>query len=723
MSRKSLVPDAVRAEIARRYDGTSEVISALCGEFGLLRHNVHRIAKAAGYRTTKQRKAWDEKENEYLRQHWHRSSPDTIATHLGRSVQSVVLQKKRIGIGRYDGDDLTIHDLEAATKVDHRQWHEFIERGWLKAWAKPRLNGATPITRVTINHLKTFLTDHPEVINFATAGSYLRALLEVHTLPEPPRYKLVSCQSDSWQSGAKATPVGAKFHHGTVTLEDRHHEYSLDSCATVGGTDFWQPIHEVSPCCPRCGCKVSRYSERAVYRDDTPDEGETVAIIAAKIGLKWSEGAFRNEDGEAITQDQLLSYVFSSKRSPGKAVRVFQRLLEKGMSVISNNPVDPTRLLPNLLSYDLHEHQKETFANFLSSGALAVGWWPGWGKCFFGAIALTRLAGQHIVFAHNGTVLETWLAHLQRYAPRVEIHKEWKPARTRVRVFDADNSLRCTIHFFSYMTRYAFENDAYVLAIYDESQWLPGNSSHRKALINCEYRIGLSASPYREDGRADLIGMLTGQTVGEDWNEGIEDGLLKSVPVQVWLVGSLEHKHAMLAKLLLDDKRTLIFSESIEDGQTIAARNGVPFIYSATKDRLDVVRDNKVICMSRVGDCGLDIPDLTRVVEFSFHGGSRAQSMQRYGRLLHSREESEHVVLMTHQEHERFGKRLRVLSKKGFQITVAAAPLMTVAKVAVVAPRPFHSLSMAGLLGIVPAPVIQQLPPKARAKQRKLLAA
>jgi DNA excision repair protein ERCC-3 len=73
--------------------------------------------------------------------------------------------------------------------------------------------------------------------------------------------------------------------------------------------------------------------------------------------------------------------------------------------------------------------------------------------------------------------------------------------------------------------------------------------------------------------------------------------------------------------------------------------------------------------VSRVGDEGLDFPDLDRVIEMDFLFGSRRQEGQRMGRLLHKHEgRGHHIVVMTDREFERYEKRLYALYEKGFQV-------------------------------------------------------
>src|SRR5438105_769476 len=160
-ARRILTRAQIKA-IAKVYDGRSETIDDLVKRFHLRRHQVMQAAKRGGYRSTKQRKSWTPEEDQFLHDHWGRIEIEAIAEKLGRSIQSITLRKKRLGISSRDFDDWTIRDLEDAETglgLDHRLWHRFIELGWVKCWKQPRRN-APPIVRVSIEHLHEFLTSH-----------------------------------------------------------------------------------------------------------------------------------------------------------------------------------------------------------------------------------------------------------------------------------------------------------------------------------------------------------------------------------------------------------------------------------------------------------------------------------------------------------------------------------------------------------------------------------
>jgi superfamily II DNA or RNA helicase len=106
----------------------------------------------------------------------------------------------------------------------------------------------------------------------------------------------------------------------------------------------------------------------------------------------------------------------------------------------------------------------------------------------------------------------------------------------------------------------------------------------------------------------------------------------------------------------------------------LSKRYNTEFIYSGTKKRLEIVQetlDKKgFVVLSRVGDEGVSLPTVQRIIEFDFLYGSRRQESQRIGRLFHSLEQGEHYILMTIDEFNLYKKRLYSLLEKGIEVEV-----------------------------------------------------
>ncbi len=124
----------------------------------------------------------------------------------------------------------------------------------------------------------------------------------------------------------------------------------------------------------------------------------------------------------------------------------------------------------------------------------------------------------------------------------------------------------------------------------------------------------------------------------------------------------------VVERILKERARTLIFCDSLALGQRLADRLKTIFISGESKRRLEMLRQAEVVVISRVGDEGLSLGTLKRVIEFDFLFGSRRQELQRLGRLFHSAYTGQHIILMTELELEKYKKRLYSIYERGFKI-------------------------------------------------------
>jgi len=203
---------------------------------------------------------------------------------------------------------------------------------------------------------------------------------------------------------------------------------------------------------------------------------------------------------------------------------------------------------------------------------------------------------------------------------------------------------------------------------------LPAKTFMRLSTIPTKYRLGLTGSPYREDGHINYILALTGYPMGLTWSKFISEGIISLAQIQVHVVKKPRYKLALLDDLLKRDLgKTLIFCDSLDLGADIGKRYGIDWVHGGTKDRMEKIRKNERIIISRVGDEGISIPALDTVIEIDFLGGSRMQALQRAGRLQHraikaNQEPAVHHILMTEEELDKYNKRLLAYYDKGFKL-------------------------------------------------------
>lgn len=292
------------------------------------------------------------------------------------------------------------------------------------------------------------------------------------------------------------------------------------------------------------------------------------------------------------------------------------------------------------------DYFKDAIKKFDEVGAVGIYWAYSTGKSLFGLIQCLRLKGRKLVVVPTVTLREQWEERLSKF-----------------------NALHnCDV--VTYHSYHKIRYREYVLTVFDECHHLPANTFSRLATIKSKYRIGLSATPYREDGRTDYIFALTGFPMGMDWQSLIEMGFVKKPTIKLYIFSKKQDKITKLNELIQDERKTIIFCDSIRFGEQISKKFDIPHVYGSTRNRLDIINESNTTVVSRVGDEGISLPDIERVIEVDFLFGSRRQEGQRLGRLFHSEKIGEHIIMMTEEEFNKYEKRLYAIYEKGFKIDV-----------------------------------------------------
>lgn len=328
--------------------------------------------------------------------------------------------------------------------------------------------------------------------------------------------------------------------------------------------------------------------------------------------------------------------------------KLLSRLIEDGILPFIPQPVQKEDLR-EWKGIKLRTYQEVAWKEFLDKGAIGIFWMYGSGKSFVGIYMLARIKGKKLVVVPTLTLKEQWEERIDEYIPEMK-HE---------------------IQIVTYNSYNKVKDQSYSLAVYDEVHHIPANTYSKLSTINTKYRVGMSGSPFREDKRENYIFALTGFPIGLAWDELLKLQVVKKPTFKVYIVKDNRSKIQKLNEFLKLPLKTIIFCDSIEFGKKISQKLEIPFIYSETKERLGIIREATVSVVSRVGDEGISIPELERVIEVSFLFGSRMQESQRFGRLMHSqKEEPEHIIIMTQEEFDKYQKRLNAIYERGFKIEV-----------------------------------------------------
>jgi len=383
-------------------------------------------------------------------------------------------------------------------------------------------------------------------------------------------------------------------------------------------------------------------------------------------------------DGLLLTEPKNDDAVFQKYRSflykkegPGKLRikkgsewEIIAQILEDGGLPFVPQLVDSTDLRErSVLGFAGHkewqerDYQIEAEQKFLEYGAVGIYWPFGTGKSQFGLDLIDRLKGYKLIVVSTLSLKEQWLE-------RLKLLPIQRQSESFVVTYHSSREIESLIR----------KCKEFSLVVFDEVHHLPARTFMRLSTIPTKYRLGLTGSPYREDGHINYIMALTGYPLGLAWSKFIAEGIITMAQVQVHIVAKERHKLALLDDLLKRDLgKTMIFSDSLDLGNEIAQRYGLEWIHGATRKRIDTIRKNERVVISRVGDEGLSIPELDTIIEIDFLGGSRMQALQRIGRLAHrliepDKEPAVHHILMTEEELEKYGKRLLAYYDKGYKI-------------------------------------------------------
>jgi DNA excision repair protein ERCC-3 len=378
-----------------------------------------------------------------------------------------------------------------------------------------------------------------------------------------------------------------------------------------------------------------------------------------KLNFDWEKSVLDVEEGNIekvkkkygkFISRQLNHSTFQVKKNQRFSFLI--ELLKEGILPFRPKPADPEDFYEEKrIKFDLRDYQKDAWNYFLKYSHIGIFYPFGAGKTFLGLYAIAQIKGKKLIVVPSLTLKEQW--------------------EERIRKFTS-----CTQEEYEIITYYSlskYRNKKYDLIVVDESHHSPADTFSLVFFIPRKYTINLSGSPFREDGRTELIFTL-GYPIGADWNYFWKRGIVKKPVVKVIIVKSYQEKIFELDKLLKEKSVTLIYCDSLKKGKELANRYNTEFIYSETKKRLELVQeaiDRKgFVILSRVGDEGVSLPIVQRIIEFDFLYGSRRQEAQRVGRLFHSLEQGEHYILMSFDEFNSYKKRLYSLLEKGIEVNV-----------------------------------------------------
>ena len=230
------------------------------------------------------------------------------------------------------------------------------------------------------------------------------------------------------------------------------------------------------------------------------------------------------------------------KIKPKSRYNLIAELVKDGILPFSPREVAPEDITERPIQIELRDYQREAFEKFRKYGSIGVYWMPSAGKTIIGLYIMNMLKGRKLIVVPTLTLVEQWKERIRRYTA-IQPHE---------------------YEIITYNSAHKVMGKEYMFTIFDECHHLPANIFSRLALIKTKYRLGLSATPYREDGRNELIFALTGFPLGLDWHHLMEVNKTQKPKARVIITANDSGKITVLDELLKNNNaKTLIFCDSI----------------------------------------------------------------------------------------------------------------------------------------------------------------
>ncbi|KTG11303.1 DEAD/DEAH box helicase [Haloprofundus marisrubri] len=388
----------------------------------------------------------------------------------------------------------------------------------------------------------------------------------------------------------------------------------------------------------------------------------------------------------------------------GEEAAIKRILYEAGYPVKDERDLDTGDPLEIDLNVELRDYQQDWVDRFTDQRSGVLVGPPGSGKTIAGMGVLAAVGGETLILVPSRELAGQWrdelLEHTSLTADQIgEYHGGTKEIRP--------------VTIATYQTagmdrhRQLFDSRAWGLIVYDEVHHIPSRVFRRSADLQTKHRLGLSATPIREDDKEEDIFTLVGPPIGTDWSKLFDAGFVQEPEVEIRYVpwtdemaeneyrsadGRERYKLAAHNPAKIDeirhlrgqhlDAKALIFVDWLEQGDAIAEALDVPFIsgempHYRRQQLLQQFRDGDIrtLVISRVGDEGIDLPNAELAVVASGLGGSRRQGAQRAGRTMRPVGNAIMYVLATRgSPEEDFAERqLRHLAEKGIRVRESGA--------------------------------------------------
>jgi DNA excision repair protein ERCC-3 len=439
----------------------------------------------------------------------------------------------------------------------------------------------------------------------------------------------------------------------------------------------------------------SQWKRANRFRLTTHEDGYVVLEAA-------SESLMGNVARQKLDEEQLVAPISDTESwvREGEEATIKRVLYESGYPVEDDRELDTGDPLKTELTVELRDYQQDWVDRFLEQRSGVLVGPSGAGKTVTAIGVLAAVGGETLILVPSRELAGQWRTELLEHTTLSEEQiGEYHGGKKEIR----------PITIATYQTagmdrhRSLFDSRGWGLVVYDEVHHIPSRIYRRSADLQTKHRLGLSATPVREDDKEAEIFTLIGPPIGTDWSQLFDAGYVQEPEVEIRYVpwsddfarnewanaeGRDRHRIASENPAKIDETsrllethpeaKALVFVDWLEQGEQLAEALDVPFVSGEMPHyRRDQIfesfreGDLRTLVVSRVGDEGIDLPNAELAIVASGLGGSRRQGAQRAGRTMRPAGGSRVYVLATRgTSEEDFAQRqMRHLAEKGIRVT------------------------------------------------------
>ncbi|WP_259516912.1 DEAD/DEAH box helicase [Halanaeroarchaeum sp. HSR-CO] len=384
----------------------------------------------------------------------------------------------------------------------------------------------------------------------------------------------------------------------------------------------------------------------------------------------------------------------------GSEAAIKRTLYDEGYPVKDERDLAEGDSLAVAMHLELRSYQRDWVDRFLEAGSGVLVGPAGSGKTIAAIGILAELQAEALVLVPSRELAGQWREELLRHTDLGpddvgEYHGGEKSVRP----------ITIATYQIASMDRHRglFDSRRWGLIVYDEAHRVPAPVHRSTTDLQGRHRLGLTASPVREDDLERDIYTLIGPPIGTDWDALFDAGFVEQPSVEIRYVpwrddrvkdeygNASRHRQRQLAAtnpakvdvvrdVLAErpETKTLVFVEYLDQGDELADALDAPFVSGETPhaERARLFQafrrgDHDTLIVSRVGDEGIDLPNAELGIVASGLGGSRRQGTQRAGRTMRPSGNAEVVVLATQgtREADFALQQMHHLASKGVPVT------------------------------------------------------